>query len=665
MTGYFWVPVLGSGTGVWDNSLNIHWATSSGGVGGVGVPGSGDTVTFDANSCPAAEVVTVNANINVTSITMGAFTGTLDFSANNNSPTMQTFNGSGSGTRTLNMGSGNWNITGNNATVWTTATTTGLTFNGNNAVLNFTYSGAIGTRTINSGNSAVVRLPSLNVTAGSDAVSLSSSILGNVSFAGYTGALTIASSSAFGASATFGIGQTVVSGSNTLTFNAASGSPILTSNSVVVDVPISLAMTTGVTLQLADSFQMSSSSTRTFTLNTGNFDANNKNVIVGAFSSSNSNTRTLTMGNGMWALTGNATSIFTISTSTNLTLTATTAIINATYSGAIGTRIINMGSTNAFGGTVKVSAGTDTVSIQKQSGASSYGSIDFTGFTGTLGTGAGTTILFTGNLTLGTGMICGDDNTHTWTVGGTGTQTITFNGVKLGFQVSIASTAGTVILADTFSLFADNTFTFNGGVLTANSNVSVGIFNSSNSNARTLTMGSGIWTLTGTGTVWNTSTTTGLSFNADTSTIVINDSSSSSKTFAEGTLTFYNLRLTGGGTGAMIIGTTTASNTFNNIQIDPPLTVQFFAGSTTLARSYTWSGTPGNLSTLQSTTNGTSWNIGALTGAEAMDYISLRDSTVSVGAPLYAGSHSINVSNNVGWIFGADVASFSGFLAFF
>src|SRR6267154_670068 len=84
--------------------------------------------------------VTVNATISVQSITCGAFTGTLDFSANNNNVTLSAaaaFNGSGTGTRTINLGNGTWTISTASAAVtpWTIATTTGLTFNANSSTI--------------------------------------------------------------------------------------------------------------------------------------------------------------------------------------------------------------------------------------------------------------------------------------------------------------------------------------------------------------------------------------------------------------------------------------------------------------------------------------------------------------------------------------------------
>lgn len=112
MAARFWV----GGTGTWDASDTTHWAATSGGAGGASVPGSSDTVTFDASS--GGGVVTVNGNIVLSvaapAFTAGAFTGTIDFSANNNNISAGSFSLTGTGARKFLGGSGTWTITGTN-----------------------------------------------------------------------------------------------------------------------------------------------------------------------------------------------------------------------------------------------------------------------------------------------------------------------------------------------------------------------------------------------------------------------------------------------------------------------------------------------------------------------------------------------------------------------
>lgn len=142
MANRFWV----GGTGTWNNSNTTSWSTTTGGGGGASVPGTGDVAIFDGSS--GGGTVTVDSPngagvVTVQQITCGAFTGTLDFSANNNNVTLSVaFSGTGSGTRTINLGSGTWTFTTTGpANVWDLTTTTGLTLSGASA--NMVLSGNI------------------------------------------------------------------------------------------------------------------------------------------------------------------------------------------------------------------------------------------------------------------------------------------------------------------------------------------------------------------------------------------------------------------------------------------------------------------------------------------------------------------------------------------
>lgn len=134
MAARFWV----GGTGTWDNLSTTHWSATTGGAAGASAPTSADDVTFDAAS--GGGTVTVNANLSLNNLTTGAFTGTLNFSANNNSVTIaQTFNNNGTGVRTINLGNGTWTMTRNDGqTAWNWNGVTNLTFNANLSTLDFT-----------------------------------------------------------------------------------------------------------------------------------------------------------------------------------------------------------------------------------------------------------------------------------------------------------------------------------------------------------------------------------------------------------------------------------------------------------------------------------------------------------------------------------------------
>lgn len=151
MASRFWV----GGTGTWDNSITTNWSATSGGAGGQSVPAAADTVTFDASSGGGTVTVaaTINASNTLASITGGAFTGTLDFSANNPSITLTTiFSFSGTGTRTLNLGSGTFTLSATTGFLWDLTTTTNLTFSGASATIVASSTAPTASRSVSAGS---------------------------------------------------------------------------------------------------------------------------------------------------------------------------------------------------------------------------------------------------------------------------------------------------------------------------------------------------------------------------------------------------------------------------------------------------------------------------------------------------------------------------------
>lgn len=265
----------------------------------------------------------------------------------------------------------------------------------------------------------------------------------------------------------------------------------------------------------------------------------------------------------------------------------------------------------------------------------------FTGFTGTLAGScpcnvAGSFILASGMSITYTGAITFSSTATGKSITSAGQSllsVIVFNGVNGAWTLTDAfNTSGTFTVTNG-TITANGTFT--AGVLTLttgnlmfnNVNVSIPSFSSSNSNTRTISLGTGTISLTSSGTVWNTATTTGLTITQGTSTIKLTDATSSSKTFSGGSLTYYNLYITGSGTGTYTI---VGSNTFNDFKCDtPPHTINFTAGTTQTISTFTVNGTAGNLMTLQSTSPGSTWYVSRQTsGTVQCDYLSLQDSTV-------------------------------------
>ena len=92
-------------TGTWDATTGTNW---SGGV----APVAGDAVVFDGTSGTGTADSSI-AGIAFLSLTAGAYGGTLNFNTNNpNMAFTSTVNFSGTGARTINMGSGTWTLSG-------------------------------------------------------------------------------------------------------------------------------------------------------------------------------------------------------------------------------------------------------------------------------------------------------------------------------------------------------------------------------------------------------------------------------------------------------------------------------------------------------------------------------------------------------------------------
>jgi len=325
MAARFWV----GGTGTWDASDTTHWASSSGGAGGQSVPGSGDTVTLDGSS--GGGTITVAYDPTVTSITMGAFTGTLDMNTRN--PTMQTFNGSGTGVRTLTMGSGIWTITGSNANIFTLSTSTNLTFTASTATVLCTYSGGTGTR--------VFIVPAINfckisVSAGTDIFYIqmtTGGTIGTIDFTGFTGVLQGGGGSGLDLVGDLILGAGMTTAAVDLThpyvFKGTSLQTI-TSNGVILNHGVTISGGSASVI-LADALNLGTSS---ITLNGVTFNTNNQSVTAAGLISSNTNTRTLTLGSSNLTFTASAAgTVFAFTISTNLTITANTATINLTGTG--------------------------------------------------------------------------------------------------------------------------------------------------------------------------------------------------------------------------------------------------------------------------------------------------------------------------------------------
>jgi hypothetical protein len=284
--------------------------------------GQGTTQILDVNTATFVPPITINspsgtlqlAENTTCSSTVTLTSGTLDL--NDFDLTCDRFSSSNSNTRVIDFGTGEINLTGNDATIWTTTTATGFTYTGTPTV-NATYSGSTGTRTIATGVLTEAQALNFNISAGSDIVTTNNNnVFRNLNFTGFSGSLTGAARVIYG-NLIISSGMTPNAGTSTTTFSATSGIQQITTNGVTIDFNFTQNGVGG-TVQLQDNLTIGS--TRTFTLTNGSLDLNDNTLNCGLFNSNNTNTRTLDFGtDGKMEVTGTS---FTVNPS-GLTMSGT------------------------------------------------------------------------------------------------------------------------------------------------------------------------------------------------------------------------------------------------------------------------------------------------------------------------------------------------------
>lgn len=297
-------------------------------------------------------------------------------------------------------------------------------------------------------------------------LSISGPASGNVTFANAVSQINIS-----GSLLTAATGITWNLSSAPFLFNSTSLGNTITTNGLSFTNSVTFSgVGGGWTLQ--DNY--TTATTRTANLTAGTLDLNSKILTTGIFNSSNSNTRTLAFGaSGQITLTGNNATIFNTATATNLSMTGNRQV-NATYSGATGTRTINPGAlSEAMALSLSVTGGTDI--ITSDVAPDNYTNLDFTGFKGTLSNIA---LNIYGNLTLDSGMTL-SAGTSTWTLAGTsGSNTVTTNGKTLDFPVTVSGLGSAWTFADSLTLGATRTLTLGDGtmIFTDGTTVTAGTF---------------------------------------------------------------------------------------------------------------------------------------------------------------------------------------------
>ena len=278
MASRYWV-----GTGSWSSSNTTNWSASSGGAGGASVPTVDDDVFFNGNS--------------------GQCNGTVGYTGQ---------------CRTIDF-TGYANFIGSNTQI---AKTSGTIFvGGSTASFGATFEiTSTGTTDITLTNSVSSFPPSFSFTGGTYTLNLPGRAQ-NLNFTGFSGLLNNSVIFIYG-NVTFSTGMTFNSGGNVWTF-AGSATQSITSNGKTLDFPITVN-TPSSTVRPLDNLTLGS--TRSLTLTTGTFNANNFNVTAGSFVSDGTNTRTLTMGSGTWTIAVS----WQILNASGLTITANTSTVTLT-----------------------------------------------------------------------------------------------------------------------------------------------------------------------------------------------------------------------------------------------------------------------------------------------------------------------------------------------
>lgn len=600
----FWV----GGTGNWDASDTTHWAASSGGGGGASVPGSGDTVTLDGSS--GGGMVTVTAAVNVTSITMGAFTGTLDL--NGQTIDVVTFSLTGTGTRTLTMGASAINVSGTGS-AWFANTMTNCTITANTATLTFTgadpvFGGASGTNW--NGLSLVVN------SSGTFNLSADAPTFANITRTGAANKTSV-----------FTTGRYTVTGTLTLAGNSTSYRLLVQSNTYGTRRTIT---NTGATMawSYVDFQDMDVSTAYDCSGITGGCgDAGNNTDIT----FTTSDVMYWTGNGGNW---DDATQWCTSSGGCadnsgdgRIPLPQDDVVFDNSSFNSTGQNVYSPTSFR-FGRDIDWSGYNEGQSpTWDRAGGTSYGSVSLSP-----------------DISLG-----GSGNTYT--LAGRGSHTITSNGKEWNYPLDIRAIGGTYTMQDAYlnsNTGSGGSITITNGTLSTNYNVTVAVVTVSS--GTTVVMGSGTWTLirSSAGTVW---TGTG-TITPDTSTILITNTGTAAKTFAGGGKTYNNLTITADN---VII---TGNNTFSTLNLNNPgyTNGTKFTGTstTTITSLFSTNATTTAARVVATSTNASIYELNFTGGGTVcVDYMTFARTLGKPASTWYVGANSSDVGNNSGLTFTA------------
>jgi hypothetical protein len=436
--------------------------------------------------------------------------GTLDL--NNFTFTCGLFSSTGATSRTLAFGtSGQLALTGNNNTIFSTATATNFLTTGT-VYVNCTYTGGVGTRTFTSGfveSQALVFGISTSGTSGivlsptaTDTIVLNNGF-GSLNLTGFNGTLGGSARTIYGNLTLPASGGTYSASTSATTFASTSGVKAITTNGRTLDFPI-IFNGTGGNWQLQDALTIGS--TRTTQLVTGNLDLFGYTLTTGLFSSNVATARNIAFGvGGNITVTGNSLTSLDIGNATSLTLIYTPIfqVTNATSSGVyMGTTagyFTEANSLSVFGGSSTGSAGIYVTSAAALALSGNFKNIDLTGFAGSINNAVRNIY---GNLTIpSSGVSFASGTTVTTFAATSGTKTISSNGVTLDFPITFNGVGGTWQLQSALTVGSTRATTLTNGSLDVQSyTLTTGTFVSNGSTTRSIVFSTGNITAAGAST---------------------------------------------------------------------------------------------------------------------------------------------------------------------
>jgi hypothetical protein len=267
------------------------------------------------------------------------------------------------------------------------------------------------------------------------------------------------------------ISSTVWNSTGAITFSAFSAKTV-NSNNIIINAPVIFGTGTGGSWQLLSNFRLGTAATCIATLTQGTLNLNDLTLTAFALSLSGTSNRVInagTVGIGQINLTGNNATIINIAEHNNLTSIGRIRIY-CSYSGSVGTRTVNIGTTigttarwsvqasgsefAAFlGNNILFETASDTIALA----GPMWAEIDLTGFNGIL---ANSTRTIRNRLTLSSTMTTSAGSLSTSFTDPLFSISISTNGTIVNFPISFFGNASLTFL-DSFTSTAGITYTGN------------------------------------------------------------------------------------------------------------------------------------------------------------------------------------------------------------